>query len=768
MHGHGTFQKNSYLTGVQIQFTPEQIDQLTSYSVNLSSYEGVVTVDEEGNIINGARVFKNVIAGEKNVTTGEKNVVASDYKLSTRVQAFKGEKELVYSEKPDTGVFMVSLTAVGCTAHVENGLVVIDKLLDLDEMYVDITVNCEGNVSFKKTYTINVNRNGWNIITADLSNEMGAVHCDTDGNVLNGLPLTTVISMWYGTQELTLDKIEIEAPVGVSVSKDVSTGVITVTKIEPSITAGSRIIQIPIRAYATFVGVQYSKLVQFGITKLTDGDPAIIYDLLPSENEIKKNPDGSYSTPSISCTLRKTDGKNPPTNISTLPGGYSMTRKIDSGSEAAYNIGSSLSVTSANTSVTFSLYCSGQLVDRETILVLTNGNDGKPGADGRPGADGQPGEDGNDANMYSVSPAQFNIGMTSTGSLQPSSFICTCYKNGNNTQQTETARWTAYRSNDNSSWSSYDSQSTYSSTFRVSVSSSYKYYKIVASPYNGIECVAYAQIVSDGSDGDRGPAGAMPRARGAYNGSTTYVYNDQYRDIVYTSDGRVWMVKNYGASFSGQTPPNSSYWIEGNKQIFTAIDTALIDGANIAGFMFKSNKMQSQKGTLILDGVNGKLTAKDAEITGTITATAGKIGRFSIVSNRLVWDQKDYFGGSSRALKLGYSSTGNEGVVDVTFDAATEGKFGVKAVGRAPGSAAIYGSGNTSQRYPTGDSVWASWFDGYTFADGYFTRSPKGNVRGGLRGAYRIDNSDTWFVFDNGICVACSKPRSVDLDTDKF
>ena len=54
------------------------------------------------------------------------------------------------------------------------------------------------------------------------------------------------------------------------------------------------------------------------------------------------------------------------------------------------------------------------------------------------------------------------------------------------------------------------------------------------------------------------------------------------------------------------------------------------------------------------------------------------------------------------------------------------------------------------------------------FSDGYFTRSPKGNVRGGLKGAYRIDNSDTWFVFDNGIAVACTKPRSVDLNTDNF
>lgn len=161
MHGHGTFQKNSYLTGVQIQFTPEQIEQFSAYSVNLSSYEGVVTVDEEGNIINGAKTLKNVSTGDMNVIAGEDNVVTMDFRLSTRIQAFKGEKELIYSETLEEGAFMVALEPIGCTAHVENGVVVIDSLVDLHNMSVGITVNCEGNASFLKTYCITANQNGW-------------------------------------------------------------------------------------------------------------------------------------------------------------------------------------------------------------------------------------------------------------------------------------------------------------------------------------------------------------------------------------------------------------------------------------------------------------------------------------------------------------------------------------------------------------------------------------------------------------------------------
>ena len=167
-----------------------------------------------------------------------------------------------------------------------------------------------------------------------------------------------------------------------------------------------------------------------------------------------------------------------------------------------------------------------------------------------------------------------------------------------------------------------------------------------------------------------------------------------------------------------------------------------------------------------IDG-SGNMTAKNGTFSGTITANGGQIGLFKIINNRLVWEGLDYFGDKSRTIKMGYGNN-NDGLVDIAFGASTQGRFGVKAIGRAPGSAAIYGSSKQSPSYPSGDTVWAAWFDGYIYSDGYFTKSPKGNVRGGLKGAYRIDNSDTWFVFDNGIAVACTKPRSVDFNTDNF
>ena len=127
--------------------------------------------------------------------------------------------------------------------------------------------------------------------------------------------------------------------------------------------------------------------------------------------------------------------------------------------------------------------------------------------------------------------------------------------------------------------------------------------------------------VYDGTDGAIGTAGAMPRPCGLYSSSKTYVYNDDFRDIVYDNNGRVWMVQTHGTSMYGKPP--SSYagngWLEGSKEVFTAIDTALIDGANIAGFGFKNGVMASLDGQttdsfnpenskLILDGKRGRAT----------------------------------------------------------------------------------------------------------------------------------------------------------------
>lgn len=91
-------------------------------------------------------------------------------------------------------------------------------------------------------------------------------------------------------------------------------------------------------------------------------------------------------------------------------------------------------------------------------------------------------------------------------------------------------------------------------------------------------------------------------------------------------------------------------------------------------------------------------TANDANITGNVIARTGRIGGFTIEDGTLLWQQSDYFGHKSRGLHLGVSQESDSAVVDVFFNAATKGTFGVRAIGGNAGGAAIFGS-----QYTTGE-----------------------------------------------------------------
>lgn len=108
---------------------------------------------------------------------------------------------------------------------------------------------------------------------------------------------------------------------------------------------------------------------------------------------------------------------------------------------------------------------------------------------------------------------------------------------------------------------------------------------------------------------------------------------------------------------------------------------------------------------------DGSIETRNANISGTVKADKGKIGGFTIDSGRLYWKSRDYFGDDSRSLKLGVSQTDTDGIVDVAFNAATQGRFGIKAVGSNMGGAAIYAS-TGSLIYPASGMTYAAFFVG--------------------------------------------------------
>ena len=154
-----------------------------------------------------------------------------------------------------------------------------------------------------------------------------------------------------------------------------------------------------------------------------------------------------------------------------------------------------------------------------------------------------------------------------------------------------------------------------------------------------------------------------------------------------------------------------------------------VDRDGLGGLAFKDAVEAAQLGSTIIIG--GYLNTDLIKVR-RIDAEVGFVGGFTIEKGRLIWTRSDYFGGTSRSLKLG-SGTSKEGVVNVTFNPATDGRFGVAAIGaNAGGSAAIYGSSKTNPTYPS-NYIYAGFFDGNVHvigdvsAKGFFPQDNSGN-----------------------------------------
>ena len=141
-----------------------------------------------------------------------------------------------------------------------------------------------------------------------------------------------------------------------------------------------------------------------------------------------------------------------------------------------------------------------------------------------------------------------------------------------------------------------------------------------------------------------------------------------------------------------------------------------IDRDGLGKLAFEDAVEYAKLGTTIV--VGGYLNTDLIKVR-RIDANTGFIGGFTIEGGRLHWKAGDYFGSDSRSLKLGVSQTSTEGIVDVAFNAATQGRFGVKAVGSNLGGAAIYASSKSSgQNYPISANTYAGYFDGGVHVNG--------------------------------------------------
>lgn len=132
-----------------------------------------------------------------------------------------------------------------------------------------------------------------------------------------------------------------------------------------------------------------------------------------------------------------------------------------------------------------------------------------------------------------------------------------------------------------------------------------------------------------GDPGEKGDQGESPAAvyQGTYSSSKTY-YGTKYRLDVVKYNGIFYIARIDAGTFSGVVPTNTSKWNPFGAQ-FESVATNLLlaENANIAGWVFRNNRLEAQNGSIYLDGVNGEV-----RLQGTMQLSTGWYGVFSDVN----------------------------------------------------------------------------------------------------------------------------------------
>lgn len=130
----------------------------------------------------------------------------------------------------------------------------------------------------------------------------------------------------------------------------------------------------------------------------------------------------------------------------------------------------------------------------------------------------------------------------------------------------------------------------------------------------------------NGKDGENGKSPAMVY-RGVYDSSKTYYGNANRLDCVkYGSN--YYIARIDAGTFKTPAPPDTSKWNDfGASFESVATNLLLAENANIAGWVFRNNRLESENGSVYLDGVSGEV-----RLAGTMQYSTGYSGNYSDVN----------------------------------------------------------------------------------------------------------------------------------------
>lgn len=135
------------------------------------------------------------------------------------------------------------------------------------------------------------------------------------------------------------------------------------------------------------------------------------------------------------------------------------------------------------------------------------------------------------------------------------------------------------------------------------------------------------QTPYDGVDGRNGDTGPTMVYRGIYDSSKVYYGTSRRVDVV-KHNGHYYVSRvDAGNGFQNHVPTDTAYWNDFGAE-FESIATNLLlaENANIAGLIFRNERLESQNGSLFIDGVKGEV-----RLAGTFQHSTGTNGNYSDV-----------------------------------------------------------------------------------------------------------------------------------------
>lgn len=140
-----------------------------------------------------------------------------------------------------------------------------------------------------------------------------------------------------------------------------------------------------------------------------------------------------------------------------------------------------------------------------------------------------------------------------------------------------------------------------------------------------------------GDTGEKGEKGDSPATvfRGVYSDSSTY-YGTKYRLDVVKYNGVYYVARIDAGTFSGKAPTDTSKWNTFGAQ-FESVATQLLlaEEANVAGWVFRNNRLESQDGNIFMDGVNGLISVGNGKII------LNKDGSGKLADGNVSWDANE-------------------------------------------------------------------------------------------------------------------------------